>query len=233
MYYYDPNDRKPRRWALVAAVAYALLLAASFAWVSFDFTPVVEKPGDTILVDFTEPPAPEPEPEPPQPPVENVAEPRIHDVAAPVEQTAQVSGQDEATRTPNPKALFQMSKSGPDEPADAGNPHAREGEEQTAGRGPGLNPDGFDQLDKGLQGRGLVGALPRPAYPGNKSGKVVIRVTVGPKGNVTSAAFEPQGSTTGDSQLVDAALAAARKARFTESRAAVQGGTITYIFRME
>ena len=32
---------------------------------------------------------------------------------------------------------------------------------------------------------------------------------------------------------IDAALAAARKARFTESRAAVQGGTITYIFRME
>ena len=32
---------------------------------------------------------------------------------------------------------------------------------------------------------------------------------------------------------VDKAVAAARKARFTESRAAVQGGTITYIFRME
>ena len=31
----------------------------------------------------------------------------------------------------------------------------------------------------------------------------------------------------------NAAVAAARKARFTESRAAVQGGTITYIFRME
>ena len=30
-----------------------------------------------------------------------------------------------------------------------------------------------------------------------------------------------------------AMIAAARKARFTESRAAVQGGTITYIFRME
>ena len=31
----------------------------------------------------------------------------------------------------------------------------------------------------------------------------------------------------------EAAIAAARKARFTESRAAVQGGTIAYIFRME
>ena len=34
-------------------------------------------------------------------------------------------------------------------------------------------------------------------------------------------------------ELVEAAKAAARKARFTESRAAVQGGTITYVFRME
>ena len=40
------------------------------------------------------------------------------------------------------------------------------------------------------------------------------------------------GYTTG-SCAAAAAKAAARKARFTESRAAVQGGTITYIFRME
>lgn len=229
MYYYDPNDRKPRRWAFVAAAAYGVLLAVSFVWVSFDFTPVVEKPGDTILVEFIEPPVPEP----PQPPAKRVAEPRIHDVAAPQEQTAQAAGQDEATRTPNPRAQFQMPRSGPDEPADAGNPHAPEGAEKTAGNGPGLNPDGFDQLDKGLQGRGLIGALPRPSYPGTKSGKIVIRVTVGPKGDVTGAAFEPQGSTQNDADLVAAALAAARKARFTESRAVVQGGTITYIFRMK
>ena len=58
MYYYDPNDRQPRRWAAIAAGAYALVLAVSFAVVSFDFSPALEKPGDTILVDFTEPPAP-------------------------------------------------------------------------------------------------------------------------------------------------------------------------------
>ena len=91
----------------------------------------------------------------------------------------------------------------------------------------------LDQLDKGLQGRGLVGNLPKPAYPGNKSGKVVIRVTVDATGKVTSATFEPKGSTESDPALVSAAITAARKARFTESRAAVQGGTITYIFRME
>lgn len=226
MHYYDPNDRKPRRWAVAAAALYAAALAAAFAWVSFDFAPALEKPGDTIFIEVVEPPEP---PEPPQVPVE----PPVHDTPAPAERTAEVAGDDEATRTPNPKALFQMAKSGPDDPADAGNRHAPEGVEQTSGTGPGANPDGLDQLDKGLQGRGLAGSLPRPAYPGDKTGKIVIRVTVGPRGDVTSASFEPKGSTQSDADLVAAALAAARKARFTESRAAVQGGTITYVFRME
>ena len=78
-----------------------------------------------------------------------------------------------------------------------------------------------------------MGALPKPSYPGEKGGKVVLRVTVGASGKVTGASFEPKGSTTDAAELIEAAKAAARKARFTESRAAVQGGTITYIFRME
>lgn len=87
-------------------------------------------------------------------------EPRVHDVAAPVEQTAQVAGKDPVTQTPNPKALFKMNKGGADEPDNAGNPRAPEGEDKASGTGPGLNPDGLDQLDQGLKGRGLVG---RPA----------------------------------------------------------------------
>lgn len=229
MYYYDPDNKSPRRWAMIAAAAYVLLLAGSFALVSFDFAPALDKPGDTILVDFTEPPVPEP----PKPPVKVANEPRVHDVAAPVEQTAQVAGKDEVTQTPNPKALFKMNKGGADEPDNAGNPRAPEGEDKASGTGPGLNPDGLDQLDQGLKGRGLVGNLPKPSYPGTKSGKIVVRVTVDASGKVTGASFEPKGSTESDAQLIAAALEAARKARFTESRAAVQGGTITYIFRME
>ena len=79
----------------------------------------------------------------------------------------------------------------------------------------------------------LVQAAARSMIRGKKGGKVVIRVTVDASGKVTGAAFEPKGSTESDAALVAAAVAAARKARFTESRAAVQGGTITYIFRME
>lgn len=228
MYYYDPDNRSPRRWAIVAAAVYGVLLAGSFAAVSFDFTPALEKPGDTILIDLTEP-APE---EPPRPPVKVATEPRQHDEAAPVEQVAQAAGKDEVTETPNPKALFKMNRGGADEPDNAGNPRAREGEDKASGKGPGLNPDGLDQLDRGLQGRGLVGDLPRPSYPGGKSGKVVIRVTVDARGRVTGASYEPVGSTTDAPELVAAARQAALKARFTESRAAVQGGTITYVFKL-
>ena len=112
MYYYDPDNKSPRRWAMIATAVYGVLLAGSFALVSFDFSPVTDKPGDTILVDFTEPPVPEP----PRPPVKVANEPRVHDVAAPVEQTAQVAGKDPVTQTPNPKALFKMNKGGADEP---------------------------------------------------------------------------------------------------------------------
>ena len=136
-------------------------------------------------------------------------------------------------QTPNPKALFKMNKGGADEPDNAGNPRAPQGEDKASGDGPGLNPDGLDQLDQGLQGRGLVGNLPKPSYPGSKSGKVVIRVTVDAKGKVTGASYEPKGSTTDAAELVGAAKSAALKARFTESRATLQGGTITYVFRME
>ena len=112
MYYYDPNNRNPRRWATVATAVYALLLIGSFALVSFDFRQIHDKPGDTITIDFTEPPAPEP----PKPRVRTATEPRVHDRTAPVEQTAQVSGKDETTQTPNPRALFNMNMAAPTNP---------------------------------------------------------------------------------------------------------------------
>lgn len=114
------------------------------------------------------------------------------------------------------------------------NPQAAKADkDQTQGAARGLNPVGTDALDEGLKGRGLAGELPMPYYPaGNKGGKVVIRVAVDREGKVTTATYEPKGSTTSDSALVEAAIAAAKRARFTESAAFVQGGTITYIFKL-
>ena len=60
----------------------------------------------------------------------------------------------------------------------------------------------------------------------------MIRVTVDADGRVTGASYEPKGSTTDAPELIAAARAAALKARFTESRATVQGGTITYVFKL-
>lgn len=228
MYYYDPNDRKPRLWAVAALMLYASVLAVAFVFVSFDFTRIVEKPADTIEIEILEP-----IPESPRPADERIAPSRVREQSALQDRAVRTEGTDETTRTPNPKALFKMNKSGVDEPENAGNPRAKEGVEKASGKAPGHEVEGMDQLDRGLQGRGLVGDLPRPAYPGNASGKVVVLVTVGSSGKVESAVFEPKGSTTNDRRLIDAALAAARKARFSESAAAKQGGTITYIFRME
>ena len=53
-------------------------------------------------------------------------------------------------------------------------------------------------------------------------------------GRSTSSNASSQGSTTQDARLLDAALQAARQARFSPSEAnAVQTGTITYVFRLQ
>ena len=76
----------------------------------------------------------------------------------------------------------------------------------------------------------MVGKLPKPSYPGNESGKVVVDVTVDASGRVTYASYRAQGSTTNSKRLVDAA---ARKARFSSSESLMQTGTITYVFTLE
>lgn len=144
-----------------------LLIAASFALVSFVSRKIHDKPGDTILVDFTEPPAPER----PKPPVKAATEPRVHDKAAPVEQTAQVAGKDETTQTPNPKALFKMNKGGADEPDNAGNPRAPQGEDKASGDGPGLNPDGSTSSTRGFRDAALWATCPNLRIPVRRAGK--------------------------------------------------------------
>ena len=46
-------------------------------------------------------------------------------------------------------------------------------------------------------------------------------------------AYRAQGSTTNSKRLVDAAVEAARKARFSSSESLMQTGTITYVFTLE
>ena len=221
-----------KHYAYIFSALYVVLLAAVFRFGELSIRPKEQPQSDIIYIEYVKP---EPPPKPKPTPVPKVKEAPRHENLAPRDNSQQVAGKAEETRTVNQRALFKMSKDGADKPANAGNPYAKQDTVTTAsGTGGGLNPIGNEMLDEGLQGRGLIGALPQPIYPaGNKGGKVVVKVTVNQTGVVTDASYEPKGSTTSDKALIDAALAAARKARFTESRAFVQGGRITYVFRMK
>ena len=220
-----------KHFAYIFLALYVAILVAVFRLGELDIRPKEQPQSDIIYIEYVKPEPPKPKPIP-QPKVKEA--PR-HEKLAPRDNSQQAAGKAEETRTVNQRALFKMSKDGADKPANAGNPYAKQDTVTTAsGTGGGLNPIGNEMLDEGLQGRGLVGALPQPIYPaGNKGGKVIVRVAVNQAGVVTEASYEPKGSTTSDKALVDAAIAAARKARFTESKAFVQGGKITYVFRMK
>lgn len=78
-------------------------------------------------------------------------------------------------------------------------------------------------------------SLPKPTYPGNEEGVVVVQVTVDKYGKVTTAEPGARGSTTYNAQLLNAAKQAALKAKFNldESAPAFQQGTITYRFVLD
>ena len=223
-----------KHWAILATIGYGLGITASMVWCNIDIVPQ-QKSNAEIIIELVEP---KPEPKPAVAESKPAPEPEYapeHNQPAEENSSQQHQGEEPKTQTVNQRALFRMNRGDTETAEQNSNPQAEKGkEEQLQGSSRGLNPVGTDALDAGLQGRGLAGELPMPAYPGgNRGGKVVIRVAVNKDGNVTSATYEPKGSTTSDSALVEAAIAAAKRAKFTESAAFVQGGTITYIFKLK
>lgn len=85
-----------------------------------------------------------------------------------------------------------------------------------------------------LDGRNALN-LPKPYYPGNEEGVVVVQVTVNKSGQVTKAEAGVKGSNTVDPELVAAARKAALQAKFNvdENAPAFQVGTITYRFVLD
>jgi TonB family protein len=77
--------------------------------------------------------------------------------------------------------------------------------------------------------------LPKPNYPGNEEGIVVVQVTVDKNGTVTKAEPGVRGSNTANPELIAAAKKAALSAKFnTDNNApAFQVGTITYRFVLD
>ena len=247
MYYYDPNNDKSnaRRWASLAALLYALSIAAAFLFVSFDMGRDELLPGEGLLIDFgttetglgdrqqveyvtsereeiaVQTPQPEKKPRERETPGQT---PQRSDAQQPAEQP----------RTVNRRALFPGRTAGSTSTSEG--PAAGEGNAGDLSGAPEGSHDGTGQSDSGiaydLSGRSVVGKLPKPSYPGNESGKVVVDVTVDASGRVTYASYRAQGSTTNSKRLVDAAVEAARKARFSSSESLMQTGTITYVFTL-
>ena len=101
------------------------------------------------------------------------------------------------------------------------------------------NRTGSGLGDKGnsfsLAGRSLIGTLPKPDYSIQEEGIVVVKIRVDRNGNVTEASWQQKGSTTTNKTLRDAALIAAKKAKFNKNpdAAYAQEGTITYHFELD
>lgn len=85
-----------------------------------------------------------------------------------------------------------------------------------------------------LNGRSLgAGGLPRPAYTIQEEGKIVINITVNPKGNVIFAEIG-RGTNIDNASMRKSALEAAKRATFNSiSGANNQSGTITYVYKLK
>lgn len=77
-------------------------------------------------------------------------------------------------------------------------------------------------------------SLPKPVYPGDDEGVVIVKVTVDKNGNVTAAEPGARGTTIMDQRFWNEARQAALKARFNvdNNAPAFQQGTISYRFRL-
>lgn len=203
--------------------------------VSYD-VPIKEHSEPPFEIEFIE----ESVPEPPKPVRQQSAPTDVRRDRAPAhvekakrEQSVQTEGEAEKTQTVNPNALFKPVTGNSEEVA-TGNRLAPDGEREShKGEGSGYNLQGTDQLDAGLQGRGLREGLPKPSTHYNTAGRVVVYVTIDSNGNVLTAKVDLDGTTTSDETLRRLAIEAARKAKFKPSQRTEQGGRITYDFKLQ
>lgn len=134
----------------------------------------------------------------------------------------------------NQRALFpSAANSDSIAPQKASNPS----NEIKAGHSAGNTSTGTvdDEPQARLAGRTLLGSLPAPEYSVNKSGRVIVKISVDQYGNVVNATPGIAGTTVQDKTLWESAKKAALKAKFNLSSNAppLQEGTITYIFKLK
>jgi TonB family protein len=241
MEYYNPIDHSSKRYAAVITVVVMALISLGVSFVTFE----IERHNNEIYaveIEYVE--ELEEEPEQKTPPAARaeqtkVTNPRPNPTQAYENESkdntrTETSGKAESTQTLNPNASFKPTKGiTPDQDITEGNRLAPEGEnEEHKGEGTGLNVIGDAHFDGGLQTRGVIAGYPIPKG-NNASGKVVIAVVVDSEGNVTSASFRQQGSTTSDQALISNAIAAAKRTKFNPDPSRMsQTGTITYNYKV-
>lgn len=91
---------------------------------------------------------------------------------------------------------------------------------------------GSGRVGGGLGSRGVLKS-PTVAENSQKAGTVVVSVCVDASGKVTSAEYTQRGSTTADSQLVNAAIRNAKNWQFSDGSVDKQCGTISYNFKVK
>lgn len=91
------------------------------------------------------------------------------------------------------------------------------------------------QTNASLQGRTVLGSLPRPSNTDKNSGVVVVKIWVDQYGTVQKAVAGAEGTTVTDNELWDAARKAALGAHFNMSAdaPALQEGTIAFSFNTD
>ncbi len=102
----------------------------------------------------------------------------------------------------------------------------------TPSRDIGMHDKGTFKYD--LQGRNMV-SFPDVVETSQKEGIVAVKIKVDNKGKVIGAEYTGKGSTTSDSKLKQAAIKAAKEAKFNfaPNAPAVQVGTITFTFKVQ
>lgn len=235
MEYYNPIDHTSKYVALGVTVVVVGIIATMLSFIRIEVVPVVhdEPPLEIILEEELDGETPR------RPRQQSAPTDQRRDLApahvdeARTETSNQTEGTAEVTQTVNPNALFRPVVGNSSEQVAVGNRLAPDGpEESHRGEGSGYNLQGTDQLDAGLQGRGLREGLPRPSTNYNTAGTVVVYVTIDGEGNVTNAEVDLAGTTTSDATLRRLAVEAARRAKFRPSSRTEQGGRITYNFRL-
>jgi TonB family protein len=141
----------------------------------------------------------------------------------------------------NPNALYSGNSGGSEgetgNPGDQGNPNGDPNAKNHYGEpGPGDKPgDGGNGNLFTLKDRKIMGGLPKPLYSANQQGKVVVEIYVDRTGKVIKANTGYKGTTISTQALLQAALTAAKQAKFNVDPNApeVQRGLITYVFELQ